>query len=366
MKGRERFLTVLDNKKPDRMPIQVHNWIPNYLKDVLGGMDAYEAYDYFGMDPVIYIEPEYVFDEKDRANWVIKTIDLGEDQDGNFHWKRIITTPEGSLTDTGANNKYTGWITEPIIKGEKDFDLWNKYVPLPLTIDWSRVVAAKKKIGDRGIVRGGIFDFGQGSPWQSFVNYMYPIEEAIMDTYDKPEWIHYVLDNILKKKLLVIERSGKIELDLVETGGGAGSSTVISPKIHREFCLPYDIKQHTAIHAGGAKIVYHLCGGVMPLLDIVSENGTDGLETMTPKDMGGDCNLSEAAKRVGSKLFLIGGFDQNSGFEKGSPSVVKEMVYNLFNSCPDGGYICSPSDHFFFGDPDNIRAFVEAAKECIY
>ncbi|MHB8962709.1 MAG: uroporphyrinogen decarboxylase family protein [Saccharofermentanales bacterium] len=366
MNGRERFLTVLDNKKPDRLPIQVHNWMPNYLKDVLGGMDAYEAYDYFGMDPVIYIEPEYVFDEKDLANWVIKTIDLGEDQDNNFHWKRIITTPEGSLTDIGAYNKYTGWITEPIIKDEKDFDIWNKYVPLPITIDWSNVVEAKNRIGDRGIVRGGIFDFGQGSPWQSFVNYMYPIEEAIMDTYDKPEWIHYVLDNILKKKLIVIERSGKIELDLVETGGGAGSSTVISPSIHSEFCLPYDRKQHAAIHAGGAKIVYHLCGGIMPLLDIVAGNGADGLETMTPKDMGGDCNLEEAAKRIGSNLFLIGGFDQNAGFEKGSPLIVKDMVYKLFNSCPDGGYICSPSDHFFFGDPSNIRAFVEAAKECIY
>ena len=104
----------------------------------------------------------------------------------------------------------------------------------------------------------------------------------------------------------------------------------------------------------------------MPLLEIVATNGADGLETMTPPEMGGDCDLAEASGRVGDKLFFIGSFDQNIGFENGNPGIIKEMVYRLHASCRDGGYICSPSDHFFFGDPQNIKAFVEAVKECKY
>lgn len=104
----------------------------------------------------------------------------------------------------------------------------------------------------------------------------------------------------------------------------------------------------------------------MPLLETVAENGTDGLETMTPLEMGGDCDLAEASERVGNKLFFIGGFDQNAGFENGTPQVIRDMVYKLFRSCPEGGYICSPSDHFFFGNPENIRIFVETARECFY
>ena len=65
-------------------------------------------------------------------------------------------------------------------------------------------------------------------------------------------------------------------------------------------------------------------------------------------------------------LAFIGGFDQNNGFEQGNPKVIKEMVHKLFEAKSTGGYICSPSDHFFFGDPENIKAFVEAAKECVY
>jgi len=167
-------------------------------------------------------------------------------------------------------------------------------------------------------------------------------------------------------KLKVIERGGQFQHDLVEVGGGAGSNTVISPDIHREFCLPYDRKQIDAVHEAGSKVVYHLCGGVMHLLEIVVENGTDGLETMTPPSMGGDCDLMEATRRVGDKLFFIGGFDQNAGFERGSPESARTLVEACHTARPTGGYICSPSDHFFTGDLENIQAFVDACVNSRY
>ena len=232
-------------------------------------------------------------------------------------------------------------------------------------MDWTPVIEAKNRIGEKGIVRSSYFGFGQGSPWQDFC-YLYGTQEAIMATFDRPDWVHHVLDSILEKKLRVIEVGGKFELDLVETGGGAGSSTVISPKLQREFCLPYDRIEHAALHEAGTKVVYHLCGGVMPLLEIVAENGADGLETMTPPSMGGDCDLAEANRRVGDKIFFIGGFDQYQGFENGTPEKAAELVRFCHAACPTGGYICSPSDHFFSGDPRNIQAFVDEVNRSFY
>jgi hypothetical protein len=104
----------------------------------------------------------------------------------------------------------------------------------------------------------------------------------------------------------------------------------------------------------------------MHMLDMVVESGADGLETMTPPSMGGDCDLAEANRRVGSDLFFIGGFDQNAGFERGTPESVRQQVLGLHAACPDGGYIVCPSDHFFFGDPANLQAFADAAKGCVY
>jgi uroporphyrinogen-III decarboxylase len=155
--------------------------------------------------------------------------------------------------------------------------------------------------------------------------------------------------------------------DMVETGGGAGSNTVISPKMFREFCLPYDKIEHEALHAVGVKVVYHLCGGLMHVLDMVVENGADGLETMTPPSMGGDCDLQAASERVGDRLFFIGGFDQNAGFERGTPEAARRLVHACFSATQDhAGYIISPSDHFFLGDPANLKAFASAAQECVY
>ena len=364
MKARERFFTALDNKKPDRLPCQVHSWMQYYLDSCLDGADQFEAYERFGMDPVIYISPNYIFDEKDLENWQTEDIPISSEE-GEYKWQTRIKTPGGELHHVCAKNQYTRWFTEFIIKDEKDFEIWNSYVPVPVEVDWTPVINAKDKIRENGIVRAGYFDFGQGSPWQSFET-MFGMEKLIMAAMDKPGWVKHVLDSILEKKLRAIEAGGKFELDLVETGGGAGSSTVISPDMHREFCLPYDKIQHKALHQAQSRVVYHLCGGLMPLLETVVENGADALETMTPAAMGGDCDLAEANRRVGDKICFIGGFDQNQGFENGTPDSVRKMVYELFSTCPDGGYICSPSDHFFFGQPENLMAFSRAAKECIY
>ena len=365
MTGRERFLTALANEKPDHLPCQVHSWMGYYLKTYLDDCDPYEAWARFGMDPVIYSGPRYEYGVPALARWEVETIDLGATDDGEHRWRTIISTPDGQLTSRSAGNEFTSWTTEFLLKNERDFEIWNKNIPVPDKADWSPVVEAKRRIGDGGIVRGGLFDFGQNSPWQSFCT-LFDTEKAIMLAFDEPEWLHHCLEAMIEKKLRVIEIGGPVELDLVETGGGAGSSTVISPAMQREFCLPYDRRQHEAIRAAGAKVVYHLCGGVMPMLDIVAENGADGLETMTPPEMGGDCDLAEATRRVGDRLFFIGGFDQNRGFEKGTPEVAAGMVRDLHAACPDGGYICSPSDHFFFGPPENVQAFADAAKECSY
>jgi len=367
MTGRERLLSAISNGRPDRLPCQVHSWMGNYLKKFLGGTDQYGAYAMFeGMDWVVYCNPNFIYDEKDLANWQVERKDLGIDSDGNHAIVETIKTPSGTLRLAKAWNDFTCWDTEMLLKSEEDFEIWTKHVPIPSSVDWTPVLEAKRKTGDKGIVRGGFFGFGQGSPWQDLCRIM-GTEECIMLAMDKPDFVHHALKEMLEKKLKVVERAGRFEMDLVETGGGAGSSTVISPSMQREFCVPYDRRQHEAFRAGGTKTVYHLCGGLMPLLEIVAGNGADGLETMTPPGMGGDCNLAEADKRVGDKLFFVGGFDQGAGFERGTPESVRKQVEELFEATkPHAGYICSPSDHFFSGDPENVKAFAKACRDCVY
>jgi uroporphyrinogen-III decarboxylase len=366
MTSRERMLTALANGRPDRLPCQVHGWMGYYLQHYLDGADWYQAYERFGMDYAIYVSPSYTYVAEDLADWDADHRDLGADRDGNHRWEETITTPGGTLHHAGARNVITPWQTEFIIKTEADFALWERYCPVPASADLTPVAEARDKLGDRGIVRSHPFSAGQGSPWQSFCT-LVGTEQAIFMAIDEPEFVHHALEAILARTVRVTGMWQGTAADMVEVGGGAGSSTVISPALFRQFCLPYDQREIAALQDVGLKVVYHLCGGLMPMLDLVVETGADGLETMTPPGMGGDCDLAEASRRVGDRLFFIGGFDQNRGFEHGTPETAQRLVRDCFEATRDhAGYIVAPSDHFFHGDPANLQAFADAARDCVY
>ncbi len=366
MTSRERMLTALCNGRPDRLPCQVHGWMGYYLNRYLGGCDWYQANERFGMDFALYVSPQYRYEERDLANWQVERRDRGVDASGNHGWESTITTPGGTLHFAGAYNEITGWTTEDLIKNERDFEVWNTYCPQPAGVEFAAIREAREKVGDRGIVRSHPFSPGQGSPWQSFCT-LYGTQEAIFLGMDEPDTLHHYLGEIVKKTLRATEMWEGTPADMVEVGGGAGSNTVISPAFFREFCLRYDRRQCAALHAVGLKVVYHLCGGLMRQLDLVAETGADGLETMTPPAMGGDCDLAEASRRVGDRLFFIGGFDQNAGFERGTPEAARRLVFECFEATRDyAGFIIAPSDHFFHGDPACLQAFADAARECVY
>ena len=366
MTSRERLLTALGNGRPDRLPCQVHGWMTYYLDHFLHTRDWIEANDRFGFDHAIYISPDYHYSDADLAHWQVETKNLGVLADGYHHSIETITTPEGVLSVHRSGNEITVWDLEPLIKNWDDFRIWAKWRPIPIRADFRAMQTVRDRLGDKGIIRVHPFSAGQGSPWQSLCILM-GTEACIYAAHDEPDQVHAALACILEMTLKATELWQGIPGDMIETGGGAGSNTVISPTIFREFCLPYDQKQHAAFHEQNLKIVYHLCGGLMQMLDMVVQNGADGLETMTPVNMGGDCDLAEASRRAGDRLFFIGGFDQNAGFEHGTPEKARQLVFDCFNATKDhAGYIVAPSDHFFVGDPENLRAFCQAARECEY
>jgi uroporphyrinogen-III decarboxylase len=157
------------------------------------------------------------------------------------------------------------------------------------------------------------------------------------------------------------------KFDLIETGGGAASSTLISPKLHAEFCLPYDREMHNALHDLGFLITYHTCGGTRGIEESIVANGTDASETLAPISIGSNQEPWDFKRKIGNRLALIGGVDQYSVVSDGPPAKIRATVRELFEKVgSEGSYICCLSDHFFETPPENLRVFAEAARECTY
>jgi hypothetical protein len=371
MTSKERMLVALGRGKPDRMPVSVHQWQQYHLDTFLGGIGALEAFQKLGMDAQIqYFQgmgqfwiPDADFGKFSAPGWIDEAVVVSADPECRVIHHTILT-PEGKLTYKTEANRKTTWITEYLIKQDEDIELIRKHMPVP-PLDPEPIRAAYDELGDGGILRGFVWG-DQAGCWQHACCLM-DVNELIFCCFDKPEWVHALLGILLEKKLRFIETMKGAKFDLVETGGGAASSTVISPNLHRDFCLPYDRKMHDALHSLGLKVSYHTCGGTVGIEELIVQNGCDVSETLAPPSVGGNQEPWEFKKKVGDRLALIGGVDQFNVVTRGSEKLIREKVFELFEKVGQGGgYICSLSDHFFDTPPDNLDAFARAARECVY
>ena len=373
MTSKERMLRALNREKPDRLPVTIHQWQGYHLDKYMGGVDALEAFKMCGMDAAVqYFEAMGQFWIPDAEKYLVQTpqwresIEVVKDDPDDKLLNHTITTPDGVLTYRTGGNRMTTWITEYLIKRHEDIDLIEKYMPVP-KLDKKAVVHEYDRIGDAGILRGFVWG-DQAGCWQHACCLMSE-QELILEAFDNPDWLHRLLDTLLKKKLQFIEESLKgAKFDLIETGGGAGSDTVVSPDMHREFCLPYDRAVHRALHATGHISSYHTCGGMKNILDLIVQNETDASETLSPPGTGGNITDSTPVREAyAGHVAMIGGMDQYNILTAGSTEQIRREVRRLFEEFgPDGGYILSASDHFFETPVENLRGYADAAKECTY
>lgn len=375
MTSRQRLLTAIQRGVPDRLPVTTHHIMPYFLEKYLDSISYDDFFDRFGMDAIRWTLPfRSVTGEVEigkhgftcNNNWQIEAEEI---PGGEYRTTRYrIVTPRGTLTMEMQANEYTSWASERPIKRKQDIELLDQYLPIPIC-DIKAVNSVSDAFGERGIVRGHIpgFDiFGQPGCWQDAAC-LVGTQELIMATYDDPIWVHELLGILSRRKLGFIQSLAGAHYDILELGGGDASTTVISPKIFEKFVAPYDSILIKAAHEVGQRIVYHTCGGMMPILEQIAGMTPDAMETFTPRDMGGDIDLVKAKQRIGAKVCMIGSFDQFHFFTGSTPEQTRAEVRRCFEAAGnDGGFIISPSDHFFDADPVLIAAFADEARKCVY
>jgi uroporphyrinogen-III decarboxylase len=386
MTTKDRFLRAINREKPDRLPVTTHHIMPYFLQQYYNNRSYQDFFKEYGIDPIEWIidfEPspskgeyfdpshqELGFLEAKRIctdSWYFEEEILRTDASGITKRFKIIT-PEKTMSMILKSDPQSTWVLEHLIKDKNDIDIISKYVVHPkcniLTIN-----KKARELGTNALIRGHVicFDgFGQPGCWQD-ASCLYGIQNLIMATFEDPVWVHELLNILQSRKLEYIKSLEGSEYDILELGGGDASTTVISPDIFENFVAPYDKKLIAAAHNAGQRISYHTCGGMMPILEHIASMEPDAMETFTPKAMGGDINLPEAKKRIGDRVCMIGGFDQYNFFTGCSPERTKAEVRRCFQDAgTDGGYILSPSDHFFDADLSLIKAFTEEAHQCVY
>ena len=366
MTGKERMLAALQREAPDRLPVTIHQWQACHLQQFMGGVDQVEAFRATGLDASV---TPWVGGIVPSDRWMASVEQVGE-QDGQTLRRHRVRTAAGDLTWTTASNAYTTFIVEHPVKQIEQLEVFLDHWPAA-TLDRAELARWYDRTGDLGIVRGFVRSWAQPGVWQELCE-LAGTEQAIYWAMDHPQAVHDFLQRLTAIKVDYVHREmAGARYDLIEHGGGAASSTVISPAMFETFCLPYDRQVIDALHGIGLPVVYHTCGGMMALLEKIPLNGCDASETLSPPGVGGDIAERWQRERVkqvlGSRVALIGGIDQGNILTEGTPRQVEQAVGACFESFgPGGGYICSASDHFFHAPVENLRAMARAARDCRY
>ena len=178
------MLIAINQEKPDRLPVTVHQWQSYHLNKYLAGISDLEAFEKFGLDAQIQHFGEIGQTQDGTAtsktstkDWQVSAKVISDSPD-----KRLvdyaIKTPAGVLRFKTEGNQETTWISDYLVKHDEDIELIRKYLPVP-KLNRKVVNELYDRVGERGILRGFVWG-EQAGCWQHACGGTLGIEEMIV------------------------------------------------------------------------------------------------------------------------------------------------------------------------------------------
>lgn len=190
------------------------------------------------------------------------------------------------------------------------------------------------------------------------------------DLKTNPALVEALLDAMLEYQTAlfdeILSRIGKY-LSVVMIGSDLGTqrAPVMSEATYIKIVLPRYRKFISRIKAKtDAKVFYHSCGGLYPLIKHLVDAGIDALHPVQPM-AGGMGDRKKLKAEFGDKLTFWGGFDQQNVLPFGTPQQVQDEARRLLDDfMPGGGFVFAAGHNIQTGvPPANIMALFDTVYE---
>jgi uroporphyrinogen decarboxylase len=378
MTPRERVLTAINHEQPDRIPlvIGVNNATGIKMKPYRGikrftGIQAPDNYIYdwpelgtaeideetmcrlhSDVRGVLDLEPEKVL-ERNRAR--------------DPHSDCIDSWGSGQMEIT-PGDWFPGIHPIPEAKTIEDLDFYQGW---PDMSDPSRVAHVRetaRRLADEN--RFAIM----ATPWLLFpferAHAMQGMEPFLLNMAMNPDFARVLLEKIAVycKQLMghFLDELGD-NVDIIKIGDDLGiqKGLMISPQMYRDILKPVHadfikfIKSRTR-----AKVLFHSCGDVAPLIGDFIEIGVDILNPIQTST-GSISDLHSLKKRYGKNIVFCGGIDTHRILPFGNVEEVRQEVRRVMQILGPGGGCMIGAVHTVMNDvpPENVLAMVDAVEE---
>lgn len=410
MTSRERILTSVNHKKPDRVPLDlgatpssgISAIAYNNLKKHLG-IDSKETriydvvqqvvqpeeaiLDRFGVD---VIDVGRAFNEKD-SDWYDVT--LADGSVGQYPvWFRPTLAENGAWCACDGE----GRMLAKMPKGATFFDqtyfpyedeyptdykdldtamskvLWSAFVHSPW--DHSGEEGFYEKLREKAIFLKENTDKAlmivcgcNLFEWGTFLRRM---DNFLMDIYTEPDEVEKLLDALMERHLASLEKVcaavGDV-VDILRFGDDLGMNTgmFMSREKYQELFKPRHTKLNEYVHShSNMKTFLHSCGSLYPIMPDLIEAGYDILNPVqtTARDMDPATLKREFGRDI---TFWGGGCNTQTVLNRGTPEQVYDHTRRMLEIfMKDGGYVFN-QEHNILPDvpPENIVAMYKAVSE---
>lgn len=356
MNYRERILTALDNKQPDRVPIFEllidESSVVKLARVLFPDKEKFESgKTRFGeesnkvLDQYCSIINELNIDSTTTNFSVgLKIIDenTGIDKFGTrYH-----------LSEHGEPYPSEGIVNS--LKDLRNFDMASKLEP----DDFRGVEYVISKFGKNRAHFLNVLD-----PYKLSWRLRGGMQNLLMDYALNPELVHRLADITTEYDMAAINMAQRLGIDVIAMPGDlAGEeSTIISPEHYREYIKPYHRKLVEHAHKSGLKIVKHSDGNIWSILDDFIEVGFDGIHPIQPQCM----DIGEVKKYLEGKVCILGNIDCRNLLPFGTEEEVGKTVKETIEiAAPGGGYIISSSNSIHPKvKPENYIAMIKSVHK---
>ncbi len=193
----------------------------------------------------------------------------------------------------------------------------------------------KAAVGNELSVHGEVF-----SPFTHFMELM-GYEQALTCLSADRGKAHALLDRLTEASVAWAVAQARRGVDAVLISSAFAGGSFISPRMYRDFVVPYERRVTEAVKAMGVPVYTHTCGKIGDRLELMVETGTQGIDTLDPPPLG-NAELADAKRIIGDRLFIKGNLNSVALLAYRTPEeVVAEATACLRAGAPGGGYILS-------------------------
>jgi uroporphyrinogen decarboxylase len=339
MNSRQRVITALERRQPDRVPLFECVVDEGVMDAILPGCDYYAFNEFIGLDNV----------SQNRSSWSRDNVDMIDEERGLFRDKWGVIRAFGPESTPAP-------IEGPI---KTPADLKRYEPPDPEADD---VLGQLPEIISRYKGKKAVTAISR----DAFFNpaFLRGTTQFLMDMVDNPRLVHELIEVALSYDIRAMQRMVEAGVDVVVFGDDYAdkNSTLMSPAHFKQFILPGLKRCVDAAHDAGAYVVKHTDGNIMPIIDMIVETGPDALNPLEPQ---AGMDIGRIKHEYGDRVALIGNIDCGYLLSEAPVEEVRRVTRETIEvAAPGGGYCLSSSNSIHSSvKPENFVAMVETLRE---